>query len=207
MTEANLKNQVLQGQENSNVNPTNELNSENIKNEIIMIQFKLVRTVDMRTHNTFTFVNLPGTKQQDINYRTLSEIIFKLNDHPFITSHQKSMSLSKETSTQQYLPYNKSILTRVLFDQLRESNILIISHFCKRTLQKFIEIPANMQTGASKGIFAQQIQLGLEKLDFYKKRKISTAKALECLEKFFVAECEQIYSEIQQFREGKKSLE
>jgi len=64
-----------------------------------------------------------------------------------------------------------------------------------------------MQTGASKGIFSQQIQLGLDKLDFYKKRKISTTKALECLEKFFVTECDQIYYEIQQFREGKKSLE
>jgi hypothetical protein len=73
-----------------------------------------------------------------------------------MTSHQRSTSLSKEMpSTTQYLPYNKSILTRVLFEQLRECNILIISHFCKRTLSKFIEIPANQQTGASKGIFTQ----------------------------------------------------
>ena len=53
------------------------LDLNNIKNDIIMIQFKLVRKDTMKTFNTQTFINIPSSKQADINLSTLNEIIAK----------------------------------------------------------------------------------------------------------------------------------
>ena len=78
MTEANLKNKVLNNQDAY----THHSDAENLKNEVILLQFKLIRTSDMQLYNTFSFLNLPGLKSHDVNYRTVAEIIFKLNEHP-----------------------------------------------------------------------------------------------------------------------------
>jgi hypothetical protein len=41
------------------------------------MQFKLVNKHTLKTHNTFSFVNVPATKMQDTNVSTLMEIIQK----------------------------------------------------------------------------------------------------------------------------------
>lgn len=51
------------------------LDLKNIKDDIIMMQFKLVRKDTMKVVNTHTYVNLPTSKMNDINSSTLIEII------------------------------------------------------------------------------------------------------------------------------------
>ena len=48
---------------------------KNIKDDIILMQFKLVRKENMKILNTISFVNLPISKAVDINITTLTEII------------------------------------------------------------------------------------------------------------------------------------
>ena len=52
---------------------------KNIKDDVVIMQFKLVRKDTMKIMNTQTFVNLPTTKASDINVSTLIEIIQKMN--------------------------------------------------------------------------------------------------------------------------------
>ena len=51
------------------------LDLNNIKDDIIMIQFKLVKKDTMKTYNTQTFINVPSSKLADINLHTLVEIV------------------------------------------------------------------------------------------------------------------------------------
>lgn len=83
---------------------TLELN--NIKDDIVLIQFKLVKKDTLKVQNTFSFINVPETKYLDANYKFLSEIVCKFNS---------SRGISKE-----FLPYNKSILTRIVYDQIKK---------------------------------------------------------------------------------------
>jgi hypothetical protein len=77
----------------------------NIKDDLVLIQFKLVKRDSLKTQNTFSFINVPTLKLADINLATLFEIINK----------SKSNKQNKE-----FLPYNKSILTRIMFDQIKK---------------------------------------------------------------------------------------
>ena len=52
-----------------------DLDLKNIKDDVVIMQFKLVRKDSMKLVNTQTFVNLPTTKLNDINISTLIEII------------------------------------------------------------------------------------------------------------------------------------
>ena len=52
---------------------------KNIKDDVVIMQFKLVRKDSMRILNTQTFVNVPISKLSDINVSTLVEIIKKQN--------------------------------------------------------------------------------------------------------------------------------
>ena len=106
------------------------LNDEsiNIKDDLALVQFKLVHKDTLLTHNTFSFLNVPTSKISDVNIRTLSEIVGKyLGD--------------VKPAKNEFIPYNRSILTRILFDQLRSQNILIISHFNKKAISKCLETP------------------------------------------------------------------
>ena len=167
-TEANLKNKLLvQSQKKSQVEQilsgmtpagANEIDLENldlnnIKNDIIMIQFKLVRKDTMKTFNTQTFINVPSSKQGDINLATLNEIVAK-------QSAQKAVKAKSRKDT--FLPFNKSILTRILFPSLNKQNILVISHFSKKTIQKYLKIDAGTgyQPGPAKGLFNALFKLG-----------------------------------------------
>lgn len=88
-TEANLKNkvlvknQVLQTQDPAEIANLSEefIEESNIKDDIALIQYKLVRTSTLKTVNTFSFVNLPSSKMQDVNARILSEIVSKYNEN------------------------------------------------------------------------------------------------------------------------------
>jgi hypothetical protein len=69
-----------------------------IKQDLILVQFKLVYR--KKTRNTISFLNLPSHKMDDINVQTLRQILTKTKIKP------------------NFLPYNKSILTRILYAQL-----------------------------------------------------------------------------------------
>lgn len=64
------------------VDPTKALGNENadlknIKDDVVIMQFKLVKKENMKIINTQTFVNVPTSKISDINISTLMEIIQK----------------------------------------------------------------------------------------------------------------------------------
>ena len=77
--------------------------------------------------NTFSFINVPLAKVQDNNVTTLLEIMNKFKK-------QASMKTSKKKNTTDFIPYNKSILTRVMAEQLQRNNILVLSHFSKASI-------------------------------------------------------------------------
>jgi hypothetical protein len=66
------------------------------------MQFKIVRRDTLKTQNTITFINLPALKMNDVNITTLTEILSKQK-----TPH---------ANAKKFLPYNKSILTRIVYD-------------------------------------------------------------------------------------------
>ena len=78
-----VKNQVLQTQDPAEIANLSEefIEESNIKDDIALIQYKLVRTSTLKTVNTFSFVNLPASKMQDVNARILSEIVSKYNEN------------------------------------------------------------------------------------------------------------------------------
>ncbi len=70
-----------------------------------MIQFKLMNKETEKEHNTFTFINVPlGKLTTDPNLITLHDILIK-----FRSTDSKLTGGKKE-----FIPYNKSILTRIL---------------------------------------------------------------------------------------------
>lgn len=69
-----------------------------MKDDICLVQFKLVSPQTGKSLNTLTFVNMTARKSQDVNYKVLAEVVSKI-----------------ETKTD-FLPYNKAILTRILYD-------------------------------------------------------------------------------------------
>ena len=54
---------------------TDSVDLLNVKDDIILMQFKLVNKNTLKTHNTFSFVNIPVSKMADTNVSTLMEII------------------------------------------------------------------------------------------------------------------------------------
>ena len=107
---------------------------KNIKDDIIIMQFKLVRKETMKILNTISFVNMPISKATDINLSTLTEIIQKQNS-------QTGGAITKKLSSkkEQFLPYNKSILTRIMYPSLNKSNFLVINHYSKKTVQRHLK--------------------------------------------------------------------
>lgn len=90
LTEANQKNRSI-----STHLSEDQLVYDNIKNDVVLIQFKLVS--DCQTLNTISFVNL-HCDSQDINATNLNKVF-------------QSMKQPGE-----FVPYNKSILTRILYE-------------------------------------------------------------------------------------------
>jgi hypothetical protein len=85
-------------------------NQPPLDNELAMMQFK-------SKSNSITFLNLPLHKKSDKNVACLLEI---LNSDPH-----------------QYLPYNRSIVTRILYPALASRQWMLVGHFCKSAFGSF----------------------------------------------------------------------
>ena len=111
-TQANLKNSILHQKQARKFSltydePITNYKETELKEDILTIQFKLVEKSSYKTMNTFSFINVPLAKVQDNNVTTLLEIMKKFKK-------QSSMKTSKKKSNSDFIPYNKSILTRVM---------------------------------------------------------------------------------------------
>ena len=79
------------------INENENLDLKNIKDDIVIMQFKLVRKDTMKILNTQTFINVPISKISDINIGTLMEIIQKqnsqmgnqVNSNPYLKKQSK----------------------------------------------------------------------------------------------------------------------
>ena len=123
-----------------------------LKQDLILLQFKLVSGSE--TRNTISFLNLPSNNMDDINVQTLKQILTKTKIN--------------------FLPYNKSILTRILYLQLQRKNVLAISHF---------SFEGKNNLGLSKGILNELPSFGFA--DRVSSTKISSHQAAKLLEKHF----------------------
>ena len=61
---------------------------------------------------------MPQAKSFDPNYKLFAEVLSK-------------------TKTE-FLPYNKSILTRILFSEMKKQNYLLVSHHTKTSLKEYL---------------------------------------------------------------------
>ena len=52
-----------------------------LKDDVVLIQFKLVENQQYKTLNTFSFINLPLKKIQDNNVKTTFDVIYKLKQN------------------------------------------------------------------------------------------------------------------------------
>lgn len=81
-TQANLRNRILKKKQTSldNLSPKNTGGSSSqfdIKDDIILVQFKLVNKETDKTFNTFSILNVPLTSYLDMNISNLHEILIK----------------------------------------------------------------------------------------------------------------------------------
>lgn len=144
-TQANLKNSILHQKQALKIAAESDkpvLHRETeLKEDLLFIQFKLVSKNTYKTLNTFTFINVPLAKIADNNISTLLEILRKFKQQ------------SKKPKTKKgadYLPYNKSILTRVIAQQLQKNNILCLSHYSKQSIMTHFK----NSNGQAKNLFA-----------------------------------------------------
>lgn len=127
-----------------------------------MVQFKLVDKSSYRTINTLNFINIPLSKMQDNNVSTLLEIMNKL---------KRPTKTQRAPKKENFIPYRKSIMTRVLAEQLQRNNFLVLSHFSKASLHSHFKFGS----GPAKGLFAQVDSLFSDKKDAIVKKKLSDA--------------------------------
>lgn len=129
---------------------------------MLLVQFKLVDKASYRTLNTLNFINIPLAKMQDNNVSTLLEIMNKL---------KKPSRAARPSRKENFIPYRKSIMTRVLAEQLQRNNFLVLSHFSKASLHSHFKFGS----GPAKGLFAQVDSLFADKKDAILKKKLSDA--------------------------------
>lgn len=91
-----------------------EYKETELKEDLIVIQFKLVHKETFRTQNTFSFINIPLAKQNDNNVNTLLEILKKFKKTSNAKPPMSMASKKKPQAKNDFLPFNKSILTRVM---------------------------------------------------------------------------------------------
>ncbi len=96
-------------------------------------------------------------------------------------------------SSRDYLPYNKSILTRIMFEQIKRANFLVVNHFSKKTLSKFLKLPAGVGLGPAKGMFNTLMKFGFEKTRTVVNKKITAQEALKLLDKYFKGDLASVY--------------
>ena len=184
---------------------------KNIKDDIILIQFKLMRRGTMKVVNTISFLNLPITKSSDINIATLFEILAKQQKMSGGRPSSSIRGAKNGRENHQFLPVNKSILTRIMFQSLIKMNTLVISHFSKRAIEQHISVEGvsgSYASGTAKGLFNAIFKIGYEtKPGLLVKKKMSTQQSQKLLERTFKSELSDIYKEIGEFRDGLKSFE
>jgi hypothetical protein len=78
--------------------------------------------------------------------------------------------VKQSSNTQQFYPFNKSILTRILYPELKQQNMLVISHYSKQALNSY-----------QNPIFSQLTDFGFE----CNKRKFHGDHAVKALTKLF----------------------
>ena len=95
-----------------------------------MIQFKLINKETNKKVNTVSFVNVPLAKMTDSNISIIQDVMIKINGvAPSTVGKKKEM----------YIPYNKSILTRIIAPYMSKSNILIMHHMTKKAIKGYLE--------------------------------------------------------------------
>jgi hypothetical protein len=94
-----------------------DFSESELKEDLVIIQFKLVNKASFKTANTVSFINVPLAKQGDNNINTLLEIMkkFRKQHKPPQPGKKKQAQLKTD-----FMPFNKSILTRVLAQQLQK---------------------------------------------------------------------------------------
>ena len=62
----------------------------------------------------------------------------------------------------QFLPYNKSILTRILYQQLKSNNVLVINHYSKSAIERHLnlQLSSSYAPGPARGLFNSVMKLG-----------------------------------------------
>lgn len=115
-----------------------------LKEDLLLIQFKLINKKNFKTVNTFSFINVPLSKVSDNNVSTLLEIMKK-------TKKQQKNPKRKNNNKSDFMPYNKSILTRVIAMQLQKFNVLVLSHFSKKSVTDHFK----NSSGPAKNLFNQ----------------------------------------------------
>lgn len=77
-----------------------------------------------------------------------------------------------------FMPYNKSILTRVIAQQLQKNNVLVFSHHTKRALQTYLKQPVSGEkyqpSGPARGMFNALSKIGVDQ-DRLVRKKLSQA--------------------------------
>lgn len=206
-TQANLKNSILhqkkalkQAQLHDSID-NKETQETELKEDLIVIQFKLIDKKSFKTNNTFTFINVPLSKQSDNNVNTLLEILKKFRKQ----QNQKHTTVAKKKGgvKADFLPFNKSILTRVMAQQLQKHNIICLSHFSKTSVVNHFK----NSTGPAKNLFCQIENIFGEDNGILTKKKLNHQQALKMLQSKFKKETSQIFNQLDQFREGSKSME
>ncbi len=115
-TQANIKNSILclkEADKESDYSENAILQGQKefeIKDEVILMQFKLVENNQYKTINTLSFLNLPLKKSQDVNVSTLIDVVTKLKKNNLYQSYQNG----KKKPQSDFIPFRKSILTRLL---------------------------------------------------------------------------------------------
>ena len=86
------------------------------------------------------------------------------------------MTGTKSKKKEQFMPYNKSILTRMLFPALQKKNVLVITHFSKKSISKYLRQPIGTGapiSGPARGLFNPILKLGLNNNKRMTKTKVS----------------------------------
>ena len=102
-----------------------------------------------------------------------------------------------------FMPYNKSILTRVIASQLQRYNVLVLSHFSKKSVIEHFK----SSSGPAKNLFNQIDSIFGEDAYVLDKKKLNSAQALKTLQSKFKKDTSQIFGQLEQFRDGTKSME
>lgn len=94
---------------------------------------------------------MPLAKQSDNNVGTLLEILkkFKKSNGKPPTANKKGKNAA--AAKNEFMPYNKSIMTRVIAQQLQKKNLLCVSHFSKASVLKHFK----EGSGPAKSLFLQ----------------------------------------------------